>query len=134
MCAAKAPIHSLPAAFRRIRLELAREPGHPAGDSGIGYIIVAPLTAGGHLDVELARSHPEACAVARFRSGADSEHGHLRRRPGGSWSFHYDLLDETEEDDPAYRLDQHRFDVGEYVTVNEDDGAHTYRVIAVEKI
>jgi hypothetical protein len=32
---------SLPQQFRQIRLELAREPGHPEGDSGIGYIVIA---------------------------------------------------------------------------------------------
>ena len=29
--------------FQHIRLELAREPGHPAGDPASGYDIVAPL-------------------------------------------------------------------------------------------
>src|SRR5262245_21897839 len=34
----------LPAEFRHIRLELAREPGHPQGSSNTGYDLVAPLT------------------------------------------------------------------------------------------
>ena len=34
---------SLPAQFRQFRLALAREPGHPEGDAGVAYIIVAPL-------------------------------------------------------------------------------------------
>ena len=34
-----------PREFRRILLELAREPGHPAGDHGYGYVFVAPLDA-----------------------------------------------------------------------------------------
>lgn len=126
---------SLPHAFRRIRLELAREPGHPEGDRGIGYTIVAPLQGDGRLDVELARSHRDDCSVVKFHRGADSEFGHLRRRPGGSWSFHYELPDESEDDDPAYRLEQHRFVPGEYVTIAEDEGgAHTYRVITVEPL
>jgi hypothetical protein len=33
----------LPANFRRIRLELAREKGHPQGSALIGYTFVAPL-------------------------------------------------------------------------------------------
>ncbi len=125
---------SLPSAFRRIRLELAREPGHPEGDRDIGYTIVAPLGPDGRLDAELVLAHRDDCAVARFHHDDDIEHGHLRRRPGGSWSFHYDPPDEGEDDDPAYRLGQHRFVLGEYVTIAEDDGAHTYRVARIEKL
>lgn len=124
---------ALPSSFRRIRLELAREPGHPEGERGIGYTLVAPLKANGMLDAATARTHREDCVVTRFHAGQESEHGYLRRRPGGSWSFHYELPDEAEDDDPAYRLDEHRFAPGEYVTIIEDDGEHTYRVAAVER-
>ena len=124
----------LPAAFSRIQLELAREPGHPAGDHGVGYTILAPLTADGHLDVETARRHREACKVIRFRVGEDAQDGYLRRRPGGSWAFHYDLANGAEDDDPGFRLGEHRFAPGEYVTVIEDEGAHTYRVASVEPL
>ncbi|MBS0384862.1 MAG: hypothetical protein JSS00_05890, partial [Proteobacteria bacterium] len=82
---------ALPAQFRRIRLELAREPGHPEGEHGVGYTIVAPLKSDGRLDVETARAYREECIVIRFHAGVESERGYLRRRPGGSWSFHYDL-------------------------------------------
>ncbi|MBI3437509.1 MAG: hypothetical protein HY054_02430 [Proteobacteria bacterium] len=126
--------HTLPRQFRRIRLELAREPGHPDGDRGIGYTIVAPLQPDGRLDVDLARAHRDDCGVLRFKHDADVEEGHLRRRPGGSWSFHYDLPDDSEDDDAAYRLETHRFVPGEYVTIAEDDAAHTYRVISVSPL
>lgn len=122
----------LPDAFRRIRLERAREPGLPEGDRETGYVIVAPLTREGRLDADLARTHRDDCTVARFRRGADIEHGQLRRRPGGSWAFHYELDAGDEDDDPGVRLGEHRFIPGEYVTVIEDDAAHTYRVVAVE--
>ena len=125
---------SLPSAFRRIRLELAREPSHPDGDGGVGYTIMAPLTKSGALDAELARTYRENCTVIRFNAGRESERGHLRRRPGGSWSFHYDLPENQEDDDPAYRLGEHRFAPGEYVTIIEDEGEHTYRVAAVEAL
>ena len=124
----------LPEMFRRIRLELAREAGHPEGDAGIGYTVLAPLTGDGHLDVETARRHREACKVIRFRAGEESQTGYLRRRPGGSWTFHYDLPDDAEDDDPGYKFGDHRFASGEYVTVMEDEGAHTYRVASVEPL
>jgi hypothetical protein len=110
---------------------LAREPHHPSGDGGIGYTVLAPLTADGLLDVETARAHRSECRVIRFHAGQDAEHGYLRRRPGGSWAFHYDFEDGAEDDDPAYRLEAHRFVTGEYVTIQEDEGAHTYRVVSV---
>lgn len=124
----------LPAVFRRIRLELAREAGHPEGDPGVGYTVLAPLTADGRLDVETARRHREDCKVIRFRAGEDGQVGYLRRRPGGSWAFHYDLPDHHEDDDPGYKFGDHRFAAGEYVTVMEDEGTHTYRVASVEPL
>lgn len=123
----------LPSMFRRIRLELAREPGHPEGDGGIGYTVLAPLTADGHLDTETARQFREACKVIRFHHDEDTQQGFLRRRPGGFWAFHYDMPHGGEDDDPGYKFGEHRFVVGEYVTVMEDEGAHTYRVVSVIK-
>lgn len=125
---------TLPDAFRRIRLELAREPGHPEGAADIGYTVLAPLTAEGKLDAPTARAFKEDCRVVRFRDGHDPDAGYLRRRPGGSWAFHYDLDDGAEDDDPAYRLGEHRFVPGEYVTIQEDEGAHTYRVVSVQTV
>lgn len=124
----------LPANFRSIRLELAREPRHPEGDPHIGYTVIAPLEKDGRLDIETARAHKEACRVVRFHAAREHEEGYLRRRPGGSWAFHYDFDDGGEDDDPAYRLGEHRFVYGEYVTIQEDEGEHTYRVTSVEPL
>lgn len=124
----------LPANFRRIRLELARESGHPQGDAGIGYTMVAPLTSSGLLDIDAARHFREQCKVIRFRRGEDSVEGYLRRKPGGWWAFHYDLGDGVEDDDPGFRFERHRFSPGDYITVLEDEGAHTYRVVSAEPL
>lgn len=121
----------LPNNFRRIKLELAREPGHPEGASAIGYDFVAPLDAEARLDAAAWRDHKEACRVLRSHEGVTSV-GRLRRRPGGSWAFHYELDDAREDDDAGYRLGEHRFAPGEYVTIQEDDGPHTYRVVSVQ--
>lgn len=123
----------LPESFRRIHLELAREPGHPDGDMFTGYTLLAPLTGEGRLDAEIARDHREECTVVRFRRHEDSAKGFLIRRPGGSWAFHYKLED-GEDDDPGFRLGEHRFVAGEYVTITEDEGAHTYRVVSVQSV
>lgn len=128
------PEQRLPNSFRRIRLELAREPGHPEGDAHTAYVLAAPLDLEGRLDVETARAFRDACRVVRLRPGADPEEGALRRRPGGSWAFHYESEGGDEDDDPGYRLGEHRFALGEYVTIFEDEGAHTYRVVSVQTL
>jgi hypothetical protein len=125
---------SLPETFRRIRLERAREPGRPAGDSSIGYTLIAPIGDDGRLDAGEVHRHREACKVVRFHAGDEVEIGYLRRRPGGSWAFHYDFSDGAEDDDPGYRLGDHRFVTGEYVTIIEDEGEHTYRIASVERL
>ena len=125
---------SLPPNFCRIRLELAREPRHPEGDAHIGYSVIAPLDADGRLDVETARAHKRDCRVMRFHAAREHENGYLARLPGGAWAFHYDFNDGDEDDDPAFRLGDHRFVYGEYVTIEEDEGTHTYRVVKVEPL
>lgn len=125
---------SLPETFRRIRLELAREPGRPAGDPGVGYTLIAPIDEEGRLDAVEAQRYRESCKVVRFHAGEESDIGYLRRRPGGSWAFHYDFEGGGEDDDPGYRLGDHRFVVGEYVTIFEDEGEHTYRIAAVQRL
>lgn len=125
---------ALPKSFHRIRLELAREAQHPAGDSRTGYTLTAPIDADGRLDADAAREFCDACTVVRFHPDRESEHGLLRRLPGGGWAFHYDFEGGAEDDDPGYRFDAHRFAVGEYLTIIEDEGAHTYRVVSVQAL
>jgi hypothetical protein len=78
---------SLPAQFRQIRIELAREPGHPEGDTGVAYVFIAPLKADDRIDPTLWREHREACRIARLRPDRPDDHGHLVHRPGGGWAF-----------------------------------------------
>ena len=48
------------------------------------------------------------------------------------WFFDYDS-DDTEDDEPVHRLGEHRFAVGEYVTVTDEDGRPlTYKVMEVQ--
>jgi hypothetical protein len=118
---------SLPAQFRQIRIVLAREPGHPEGDDEVAYILVAPLDSEGLIDAKLWRAHREACRVSRHRPNEAEQLGHLVRRSGGGWSFHYrgaaDLPDEV-----GFHFTDERFNVGEYVSVSERGMMHTYRV------
>jgi hypothetical protein len=99
--AASSPRRTLPRSFRKIRLELAREKGRPAGSASSGYIIVAPLDQDRRFDPEVWKEYRDACRVVRFRPGEDDDIGHLVHRRGGSWAFHYDIR--GDEDDEASR-------------------------------
>ncbi len=125
---------SLPHEFRQIRLELAREPGHPEGSNAIGYDLIAPLDESERLSAEVWRHHKDQCRVHRFHEGEDDQVGRLARRPGGSWYFDYDDAT-TADDESAYRLGDERFVIGEYVSVADDEGhMHTYRVVTVREM
>jgi hypothetical protein len=118
---------SLPAQFRRIGIELAREPGHPEGDAGVAYVIVAPLDADDRIDAALWRAHREACRITRLRPGEAGEHGLLVQRQGGGWAFHYDKT----PDEVGHHFADERFVSGEYVSIDSGGKLHTYRVASV---
>jgi hypothetical protein len=124
---------TVPEGFRRVRLYLAREPGHPRGSRDIGYDLVVPLTADGKIDSACWKEHRERCRFVHFRAEGENESGHLVRQAGGSWAFHYDIHGE-EEDAAGFRFQDEHFVVGEYVSIREDDRLHTYVVASVEKI
>jgi hypothetical protein len=124
---------TLPAIFRRIRLELARSAQHPNGDPDIGYVIAAPLDEGDRIDAAIWRSHREACRVTRLRPGGDDIRGHLIHRPGGSWAFHYDVAGAA-PDEVGFHFEAEAFRQGEYVSLREADAIHTYRVASVTQL
>lgn len=125
-----AATESLPPSFRRIRLLLARETGHPEGSAEDGYDLIAPLGKDSRLDADLWKSHRDRFRFVRFKPGSEREVGHLVHRPGGSWAFHYDISGEDDDAD-GFRFQNECFVVGEYVSIREDERFHTYRVVAV---
>jgi hypothetical protein len=115
-------------ALTQVVLTLARNPGFPDGDPGQGYIITAPLDADGRLDPEEWREKRKACTVVRFRPDEERHADGFLTHRGAGWFVHYDEEGEG-EDEPLYRLGDHKLAVGEYVTVHEDGGRSlTYRV------
>lgn len=124
---------SLPAQFRRISIELAREPGHPEGDRDFAYVIVAPLAADDRMDAGLWREYREACRITRLRPGEADVHGHLIHRPGNGWAFHYDP-EAGMPDEVGFHFADERFVAGEYVSINEGKKLHTYRVTSVSRL
>ena len=127
-------MHNLPDSFRHIRLELAREHGHPGGDNAHGYDILVPLLGDGRIDGDLATEHKESCRVRRFRPGEDDKIGLLLRGPGGRWKFDYDDSVST-DDEAGYRFGDEKFIQAEYVSIREDDDdMHTFRVTQIQEL
>jgi hypothetical protein len=116
-------------ALSRIVMRLARNPGteFAEGDDHRGYTLTAPLTLDRRLDVEAWRKVRDKTTVRRFAPDEDPVEGRLARR-GDAWFFDYE--DEVGEGDEAvYRLGDHTFGVGDYVTITDDNGRPlTYKV------
>lgn len=122
-------------ALMRVRLELARDHDFPSGSSDRGYDFAAPLDADGHIDAEEWKTTRDACRVVRFWDGEPNEVGHLVRKPGGSWAFHYDIHGDPEDDEAGYRFATHAFKPGEYVSIKEhDDQLRTFHVVSVRDL
>ncbi len=112
----------------RVILRLARNPGYPDGDEKQGYVISAPLDSQGHLSVDEWREHRDDCTVIRFKPGEDRDADGLLTHRGSHWFVHYDEPQEG-DDEPLYRLGDHRLALGDYVTIHESDGKDmAYRV------
>jgi hypothetical protein len=126
---------ALPHAFKRIRLQLARSKEFPSGSWQSGYEFVAPLDGQGHIDAKLWKEHREHCRVRRFWQGEDDRIGYLVHKPGGSehgrWVFDYDRK-RVDDDETGFRFGAHTFAPGEYLTVGDQEEAHTYKVVSVE--
>ena len=122
--------------LKKIRLELARDREHPEGSNRHGYEFVGPLDEEGRLDPVLWKKYRERCRVRRFWQNEDDELGHLVRKRGGQWAFHYDINGGFDDDEGGYRLGNHKFTVGEYVSIreHEDDVMRTFRVVRVEAL
>ncbi len=120
-------------ALSSIILRLARNPGadHPDPDPHDGYALTAPLTEDGHLDAAAFAQCAAQCSVWRFQPDAEDRIGRLVRR-GGGWAIHYGPGEEAEPDEIVYRLRDHRFTLGAYISITDGEGALlTYRVTEV---
>ncbi|MCB1521280.1 MAG: hypothetical protein KDJ37_11995 [Hyphomicrobiaceae bacterium] len=118
--------------MKRVRLELARDAEHPSGSRAHGYDFIAPIDDSGHIVPEDWKLVRDRCRVKRFWAGEPDEVGHIIRKPGGSWAFHYDIHGHAEHDEAGYRFADHVFKTGEYVSIKEHDGVlRTFKVMSV---
>lgn len=119
----------------RIVLRLARNPGteFADGDDHRGYALVAPLSEDGHLDVAAFRANADQCTVRRFAPDEDPIEGRLVHT-GERWRFDYPDL-AAHEDEAVYRLKDHRFEIGAYVAIADEDGRLlTYKVTDIQPV
>jgi hypothetical protein len=119
--------------LKRIVLRLARNPDFPEGDDRQGYVVVAPLDAQGKIDVEQWRDCRAQCTVDRFHPDPDERADGLLTHRGHQWRFHYD--EEAEgPDEGGYRLEDHEFRPGAYVTIaSHGEAPLTYVVTEVDR-
>ena len=118
--------------LQRIVMRMARNPGteFAGGDDHRGYTLTAPLTADGKLDEAAYAKVKGQCSVRRFSPDEDPADGRLMHR-GERWYFDYEQEDQV-DDEPIFRLGEHRFALGEYVTVTDEEGRPlTYKVVEV---
>jgi len=117
-------------ALRHVRLELARTPDHPDGSILCGYELNLPLDADGRFDPAAWKAHAKECTVRRFWEGEDDENG-LLIKVGRGWAFSYDP-DTDADDEPMFRLEDHQFAQGEYLSITEHDGVQrTFRIVYI---
>ncbi|CAN5425237.1 hypothetical protein BH10PSE7_BH10PSE7_18460 [soil metagenome] len=114
-----------------VRLELAREKDHPAGERSSGYDLMVPLDEEGRLDPAAWKSLQHACRVRRFRPNQDDLVGHLRRKPGGQWYFDYAAGEA--DDEIGFKLENERFAAGEYISISSGGAMHTFQVVFIQK-
>lgn len=118
-------------ALKRIRLELARDHDFPNGSRERGYDLIAPLDDDGHLVAAEWRRLRDQCRVRRFWTGQPDEVGRLVHRPGGAGVLDYDLAS-SNDDEPGFKFDHHRFVPAEYVSITERD--HVQRTFFIKAV
>jgi hypothetical protein len=129
---------TLPHAFKRIRLELARSKEFPSGSARHGYELVAPLDSEGRIDARLWQQHRDHCRVRRFWGDKPDEVGRLVHKPGGPeharWLFDYNPATAA-DDESGFRFGSHVFMFGEYVSIRDPEGElHTFKVVSVQPV
>ena len=117
--------------LKRITLRLARNDEYPDGDDRQGYVIIAPLDGDGLIVLDEWRATRKKCTVLRFHPDEAERADGWLTHSGSHWRFHYDE-DHEGPDEPGYKLGEHAFLAGEYVTfAHHGEEPLTYRVTEV---
>ncbi len=125
-----------PDGLQHITLNLARCPEYPEGSARHGYSLRAPLDPLGFVDPPRWKANRAHCVVRRFWDGEADRVGQLVHKPGGAkgatWAFDYNP-NRDDDDEAGYRLGEHAFKPGEYVSITDEAGVmHTFVVKTVD--
>lgn len=113
----------------RIRLEVARSRDFPTGSARHGYELILPLLADGRIDEKTLKATPEPATVHRFWEGDGDAVGQVKHQRG-RWLIAYEPG--GPDDEPLHRFAEHKFRMGEYVSVREGAHAeHAFKVVSV---
>ena len=117
----------------RVVMFAARSVEFPECSRKHGYDFVVPLDAEGRLDPDAWKNHKQDCTVHRFWENEADQRGILRHT-GKGWVFDYDQSS-TDDNEPFFKLDRHVIQVGEYLSVTEQDGeTRTFLIHSVEPL
>jgi len=115
----------------RVRMQAARSEEFPEGSPAHGYDFVVPLDKDMRLDPDVWKNHSKDCRVHRFWGDEPDQRG-LLRHIGRGWVFDYDE-EETDDNEPFFKLDRHEIRQGEYLSVTEQDGeTRTFLIVHVK--
>lgn len=119
-------------ALLQIVLRLAGNPGFSYGDSTQGHVVIVPLDHDKCLNAGARRRKRRACRMIQFKLGEETTADRWLWQNGSRWFFHCDDPREG-ADEPGYRLREHRWIPGAYVTVDEGENcAVTDRITQVQ--
>ncbi len=119
--------------LKRVRLERARDEEFPDGSANHGYEFNLPLREDGHVHLEALPGQAQLCTVVHFQPNRETGHGQIVALPDGRWAFSY--APGEDDDEPIFRLADHVFKQGEYLSVTGHDGtARTYHIVSVDTV
>lgn len=117
--------------WKLIELELGRTPEFPEGSSSHSYLMRVPVTDEGLIDGAELKLHPE---LATVRRSFPAEQTRLGSVVATSRGFGFSYAPGEDDDEMIVHLDNHRLEVGNYVTIVETDGERLpFKVASVEQ-
>jgi len=113
-----------------VHMQLARTPDFPEGSKDHGYDLILPLTSEQRFDARAWKAQSGGGKVRRFWGSEEPRNG-LLRHAGHQWFVDYDMKVEGDEE-PFFKLENHKIMQGEYLSLNDADGeTHTFLITSV---
>ena len=116
--------------WKRIRLDLAPNPGFPRGSAGRAYLLHLPVDAQERIDSAEIERNPGRATVRRFWSSEPDEYGQVVQADG-QWHFRY----EQRANDAIFRPGPAGLQIGSDAVVESPDGVvRRFRVTSMKSL